>query len=95
MQAPQPWVNPSYYTGQTPQATTIPLQNLPFWTQVPAFQTAFNQRAPSHFYHALGEAPVQGATTHQLLTQPASASRPFFENGAAVTHAGNVKGNGA
>ena len=95
MQAPQPWVNPYYYTGQTPPANIIPLQNLPTWTQVPAIQTAFNQTASSPFYHALGGVPVQGAKTNQHLTQAASASKPFFGSRRAVTDTGNVKGNRA
>ena len=95
MQAPQPWVNPNYYTGQIPSATTIPLQNLPAWPQVPATQTAFNQTTPGPFYQALGGVPVQGATTHQCLTKPAYAPWPFFGSGRTITDAGNVKGNGA
>ena len=93
MQAPQPWVNPSYHAGQTPTSTTM--QNVPGWPQVPAFQTALNHTIPSPFYYAMGAVPVQGATINQWTNQPASASRPISGSGRSTTEAGNFGGNGA
>ena len=91
MQAPQPWVNPSYYTGHVPPPTTMAAQKLPAWPQASVVNSAwnYNHTAPSLVHHAQGGVPAHGATIQQHLTLPVPTPRQFVGDGRPGT-IGNI-----
>ena len=83
MQAPLPWMNPHYYTGQVPQSTPTQPWNLPSINHQPVLQATgnySNQASPGFLHVQPGGIPIQQAPTTIISNPGALRKSPMLMN---------------